>query len=92
MDRSRGFRSKTRKKLSGGRFSIAESLQDFDVGQKVVVKINAAVHKGMPFPRFHGNLGVVKEKRGNSFVLDVKSGNATKTVIARPEHLMPFKE
>jgi len=91
MQRSRGFRSKTRKKLSKGRFSIAEALQDFSPGDVVLLSLNPAVHSGMPHPKFHGFHGIVKEKRGRSFVVEVKDKNKAKIVTSRPEHLRPLK-
>jgi len=48
----------------------------------------AAVHDGMPHPRFHGLTGNVVERRGDAFIIEVYSGNKLKTVISRPEHLV----
>lgn len=90
MKSSKGPRSSTRRKLSkryGEKFTITPYLQDFKPEDMVVVKIDPSSHKGMPHHRFKGLVGVVREKRGDAFVLDVKIGNATKTVISRPEHL-----
>jgi len=85
--RSRGLRSGTRKKLAGGRFSIAEALQDFKPNDQVIIKVNPSVHRGMPQPRFQGRLATVVEKRGNAFVVEIKDGNKTKQLISKPEHL-----
>ena len=87
MKRSRGFRSKTRNKLKGGRFSLAESLKTFKIGESVRVKINPAVHNGMPFSRYQNSQGVVTEQRGRAYIVDIKDGNKKKTLISRPEHL-----
>ncbi len=94
MKGSRGPRASTRRKLSkrfGEKFTITPYLQDFKPKDRVIIKIEPASQKGMPHHRFKGLVGVVKERRGDGFVLDVKIGNATKTVISRPEHLMPYK-
>ncbi|MFH1424219.1 MAG: 50S ribosomal protein L21e [archaeon] len=91
MQHSRGFRAKSRYKLSGGRFSIAEALQEFKPGDRVRVNINPAVHKGMPHPRFQAADGCVVEKRGRSFRVEVNIGNATKQILVKPEHLKPLK-
>lgn len=90
--RSKGIRSKTRHKLSKshrqkGMPPITHSLRTFAEGSKVAVVINPAIHKGMPHPRFQGFTGVVVERRGESYVLSVRTGGKTKTLIARPEHL-----
>ena len=94
MKQSKGLRFSTRRKLSKNaweKFTITPFLQEFKPDERVIVKIDPYSQKGMPHHRFKGLIGVVKEKRGDSFVLDVKIGNATKTVISRPEHLRPYK-
>jgi len=45
----------------------------------------------MPHPRFHGKTAEVVGKRGRAFVLNVTDGNATKTLITLPEHLIAQK-
>jgi large subunit ribosomal protein L21e len=45
----------------------------------------------MPHKRYHGKVGVVKERRGRSYMVSVSAGNKEKSVIARPEHLVLFK-
>lgn len=90
--RSKGFRSKTRHKLSKhprarGKPPVTHSLRDYPPGTKVAVTINASVHKGMPHPRFQGLTGNVVERRGEAFVIELMSKNKQKTIIARPEHL-----
>lgn len=92
MRRSRGFRSRTRNKLKGGRFSIAEALQIFKKGDKVRLAINPSVHSGMPHPRYKGRLGEVLASRGRSFIVGVKDGGLIKKFTCRPEHLKPEKQ
>jgi large subunit ribosomal protein L21e len=91
MRRSRGFRSRTRNKLKGGRFSIAEALQTFKNGAKVRIHLNPAVHSGMPHPRYQGRIGEVLESRGRAFIVGVKDGGLLKKFTCRPEHLKPEK-
>ena len=91
--RSKGFRSKTRHKLSKhprsrGNPPPSHSLRDYPPGSKVAINLNPAVHDGMPHPRFHGLTGNVVERRGTAFIIEVYSGNKLKTVISRPEHLV----
>lgn len=90
--RSKGFRSKTRSKLSRpvrerGMTPVTHSLRTFEEGTKVNININPSIHKGMPHPRFQGFTGTVVEKQGTAFIVEVKVGGLLKTVIARPEHL-----
>ena len=91
--RSKGFRSKTRHKLAKhprtrGNPPPSHSLRDYPPGSKVAIKINAAIQRGMPHPRFQGLTGNVIERRGDAFIIEVASGNKVKTIISRPEHLI----
>ncbi|MBU7009461.1 MAG: 50S ribosomal protein L21e [Theionarchaea archaeon] len=97
MERSKGTRSKTRHKMrkrprKRGLLPLSRILQEFDKGQYVHIDIEPSVHKGMPHPKFQGKTALVKEKRGSSYVLDIKDGSKHKTIIARPEHLRPQGE
>ncbi|MFA5861981.1 MAG: 50S ribosomal protein L21e [Candidatus Thermoplasmatota archaeon] len=90
--RSKGFRSKTRHKLSKhprerGNPPPSHVMRDFPPGTKVAVTLNASVQRGMPHPRFQGLTGNVVERRGDAFVIELLSKNKLKTIIARPEHL-----
>lgn len=90
--RSKGFRSKTRSKLSKrardrGNPPPSHSLRDYPVGTSVAITINPSIHKGMPHPRFQGLTGKVIDKRGEAFVIQAYSKDKLKTIIARPEHL-----
>jgi large subunit ribosomal protein L21e len=88
VKKSQGFRAGTRKKLEQkARPAITRFLQDFDIGQNVVITLEPSSHKGMPFPRFKGKMGKIVEKRGRSYVVKIKDGNKIKQIISRPEHL-----
>lgn len=90
VQKHRGFRAKTRKKLSqtpSYRPTITKFLQEFKEGQNVLILQEPSSHKGMPHPRFRGKVGVVKEKRGKSYIVEILDGNKLKKVISRPEHL-----
>ncbi len=90
VKRSRGFRSRTRKKLkqiAGYRPPITKFLQEFDIGQKVVIDIEASSQKGVPHPRYVGKVGEIIGKRGKSFIIKIEDGGTVKKIIARPEHL-----
>lgn len=94
MKKSKGFRSGTRKKLKKNfreKFKVTNFLQEFKPGDKVTIVLNPSSHKGMPFPRFKGKIGEVKEKRGKAFLIEIKDGDKFKKIISRPEHLKPIK-
>ena len=87
--KSSGFRSGTRKKLRQKlvRPTITKFLQEFKIGQRVVIALEPSSQKGMPFPRFKGKMGKIIEKRGKSYVVEIKDGNKVKKIVSRPEHL-----
>jgi large subunit ribosomal protein L21e len=92
MAHHHGMKKKTRYKLSKtirarGISPVVRAIQEFQPGDKVHVLIDPSIHKGMPHPRFHGRTGEVIGTRGRAFVLKVTDGDATKTIIALPEHL-----
>lgn len=94
MKRSKGSRNRTRKTLrkdarEQGNPPVTHSLREFEEGDIVSVRINSAVHAGMPHPRFQGATGTIAGKQGDAFLVDIKDGNKEKTLIANPEHLVP---
>lgn len=97
MERSKGARSKSRYKMrkksrERGLPPLSRILQVFETGSFVHIDIEPSIHKGMPHPKFQGKTAMVKEKRGNSYVLEITDGSKHKTIIARPEHLKPQGE
>lgn len=93
--RAKGFQHKTRTLLTRkprerGKTSLTKILHGYEAGEKVVVKINPSIHRGMPHRRFQGRVGVIVTKRGRSYVVHVPQGDATKEIIVRPEHLTPY--
>jgi large subunit ribosomal protein L21e len=97
MRGSKGYRSGTRKLLKKeyrerGKIKLSKLLREYKPGNRVVVRIDPSVQKGMPHRRFHGRVGTVTEKRGRSYLVTVSQGNAVKEIIARPEHLEPIQE
>jgi len=46
----------------------------------------------MPHRRYHGRVGVIMDKRGRAYVVNVTQGEAIKEITVRPEHLKPYEE
>jgi len=95
--KSKGYRKRTRSLLrkkprERGKVGLSKILHEYEPGQKVVVKINSSVHKGMPHRRYHGRIGVIANKKGRAYVVGVTQGKAVKEIIVRPEHLEPHRE
>jgi large subunit ribosomal protein L21e len=92
MKKSKGFRRKTRHKLrkpvrQRGKIPITKMIQQFDLGARVHIVIEPSVHKGQPHPRFQGKTGVVIEKRGRSYLIEVSDNKSKKRVLSAPVHL-----
>ena len=95
--RAKGFRRKTRSLLTKkprerGKIGLTKFLHEYKAGEKAVVKIDPSVHKGMPYRRFQGKIGVILNKKGRSYVVNVTQGEAEKEIIVRPEHLEPYSD
>ncbi len=96
VKKSHGFRARTRSLMTKrvrkkGLAPLSTVLIDYNVGDRVNIVIDSAVHKGMPHKRYHGRTGVVTGHRGRALIVDVSLGKAMKTLIIRPEHLKPAK-
>jgi len=97
MKKSKGYRAQTRSLLrrkprERGKSGLSKILYDYKKGDKIVIKTDPSVHKGMPHRRYHGKIGVIMDNKGRSYVISVKQGNAVKEIIVRPEHINPHKE
>ena len=96
MRKSHGMRTKSRRVMKKdirekGMPSASKVLQEFNKGEKVIIKIDSAVVKGMPYKRFQGREGFVLGKQGKCFVVKIKDGNKEKTVLANPVHLKALR-
>ncbi|MDI6883860.1 MAG: 50S ribosomal protein L21e [Hadesarchaea archaeon] len=90
--RSKGLRSKSRGKLTKhprqqGLSPVSMAVQELPVGSRVVIILDPGVVKGQPHPRFHGRVGIVQERRGRAYVVEIMDGGSRKRIISRPEHL-----
>ncbi len=87
--KAKGKRAKTRHKLKRktGKATITELLRPFTIGAKVQVNIRPEMHGGMPPAVYQGSFGIVKEKQGSAYKVDLKKGKLSKTVIVQGIHL-----
>jgi large subunit ribosomal protein L21e len=87
VKRSRGFFSKTNRKIKAERrMTVNDFLRTFEVGDRVLIK-PAPRHLAMPHRRYWAKVGVVVEKRGRAYVVEVKVGKSTKKIITYGFHL-----
>ncbi len=71
-----------------GKISLSNYLKDYKEGDKVILKAEPAVQKGIYFHRFHGKLGIIKSKKGrNCYEVAIKDGKEKKNILVHPVHL-----
>lgn len=85
-------RRKARKKLfkparARGKLSLTKYFAKFNEGERVVLKAEPAVQRGMYHIRFHGKVGVVGAKKGECYNVAIKDGSKSKNLIVHPVHL-----
>ncbi len=86
--KAKGKRAKQRDTMKRrGRTTVNTMLAELDKGQTVQVNINSRIHAGLPFRRFQGKTGMVKGKRGRSYIVDLKDGNKAKQLVVHPAQL-----
>ena len=96
MRGSKGYYNRTRRLLKKkprekGKPKLGKLLIEYELGSKVIIKMDSSVQKSLPHKRFHGKIGTVVEKRGRGYVVSVANGDAVKEIIVRSEHLEPYK-
>ncbi len=94
MRASKGVRRGTRRKFSNRfrkKFLLRAFLQEFKPHDRVVIDIDPTYHKTMPYSKFKGLVGVIKGKKGDAYIVEVKTGKKRKTIIAGSEHLKLIK-
>ena len=91
---SKGFRSRsrgtfTKKVRDRGMPPVSRFLQKFEVGDSVIVRIEASDPHGQPHPRYQGRVCIVEAKVGRAYRISFVDGHTPKQLIATPIHLMP---
>jgi ribosomal protein L21E len=87
VKQSKGTLSKHTRKLRGkSRVSVAQAVRTFDVGAKVIITPKAR-REGLPHLRYRNKHGIVVERRGNSYVVEIQDYKKKKKVIAGAVHL-----
>lgn len=87
-----GSRRKTRSKYKKGvrekgKISLTRYFQLFKVNEKVILKAEPAIQKGIYFRRFHGKTGIIKGRKGRCYEVMIKDGKKEKILIVHPIHL-----
>ncbi|NNN17061.1 MAG: 50S ribosomal protein L21e [Thermoplasmata archaeon] len=91
---SKGFRSRSRGTFTKhvrerGLPPVTRFLRKFEIGQKVVVRIEPADAHGVPHPRYQGRVCTVVAQVGRAYRIEFLDGGKRKQLIANPVHLAP---
>jgi large subunit ribosomal protein L21e len=70
-----------------GKVSITKQLKEFEVGDKVLIKIEPTIKKNVIHRRFINKPGTVVERRGNAYRIRVNDLHKEKDVFVIPVHL-----
>ncbi|KAL1823086.1 hypothetical protein ACET3Z_009864 [Daucus carota] len=100
MPAGHGLRSRTRDSFSRafrkkGTIHLSTYLRTYHIGDYVDIKVNGAIHKGMPHKFYHGRTGQVWNvtKRAIGVEINKQVGNRIirKRIHVRIEHVMPSR-
>jgi large subunit ribosomal protein L21e len=70
-----------------GKISVSKYFASFEIGEKVILKVDPIFQKGLFHKRFQGKRGIVQGKRGNCYVIEIKDGKKKKQIITYPIHI-----
>ena len=91
---SKGFRSRsrgtfTKKVRERGLPPVTRFLRQFEVGDRVMVRIEPSDPHGQPHPRYQGRTCTVVARSGGAYRIQFRDGGKLKELIANPIHLIP---
>lgn len=72
---------------SRGKISITSYLAKYEDGDRVQLKAEPAVQKGLYHLDYHGKSGIVKGTQGNCYKVFIKDGGKEKCMLVHPVHL-----
>jgi len=92
MARVGGLRRKkvsryTKSRRDRGKISLKSYLAQYEVGDRVSLTIEPAIHEGTYCPRFAGKSGLITAKRGNCYDVLIHDFKKEKTLIVHPVHM-----
>ena len=92
---SKGFRSRSRGTFTKevrerGLPPVTRFLRQFQVGDKVSVRIEPSDPHGQPHPRYQGRTCTVIGRVGRAYRVEFLDGGKRKVLISNPVHLVPM--
>jgi large subunit ribosomal protein L21e len=93
MKKIGGNRRKTRYKMrksvsERGKLHLTRFLQNFEEGERVLLKAYPSYQRGIFCLRFHGKTATVKGMQGECYKIELKDGNKLKECVVHPVHLL----
>jgi large subunit ribosomal protein L21e len=87
-----GSRYRTRKTFrknvkEHGKISITRYFQKLENGERVLLKVEPGIQKGMYHARFHAYPGVIQGKQGDCYIVSISDKGKAKNLIVHPVHL-----
>jgi ribosomal protein L21E len=73
-----------------GKIKLSEYFQEFEKGNRVAVIREHSLDPKFP-KTIQGRSGIIKSKRGNSYLVEINDLNKEKTYIIHPAHLKKLK-
>ena len=91
---SKGFRSRSRGTFTKdvrerGLPPVTRFLREFEVGDRVMVRIEPSDPHGQPHPRYQGRVCTVVARSGRAYRIEFLDGRKRKELVATPVHLLP---
>jgi len=91
---SKGFRSRSRGTFTKevrekGLPPVSRFLREFEVGEKVIVRLEPSSPRGQPHPRYQGRTCTVVGRVGGAYRVEFLDGGKRKELLSLPIHLAP---
>lgn len=80
------FSGRTRKLKGKSITSVTQAVRAFNVGDKVMIAPKAKF-KGLPHLRYSNRHGIIKERRGNGYLVEISDYKKKKGIIVGAVHL-----
>lgn len=82
---------KTKRLQTNGRPGMGRIFKEFSEGDSVAVVKEPSVDSRFPF-RLQGSTGVVVDRRGKSYMIEINTQGKKKKFIIEPAHLRKIKQ
>jgi len=92
VTRLSGVQKRAKRKLTKptrrkGKVSFTKYFQELNEGDKVSLRVESAVRKGIYPMQFHNKVGVVRAKKGKCYEVSIMDGSKEKLLHIHPVHL-----